>query len=203
MRRGPPRKPAEKDLKLGNPSKRNKKALAAAAGTDAAAEPPPPGIEPPGYLPDQVKAIWRGYVTTAVGQRILKSGDLFALERLCTYWAEWRELSRSLQDRRTKSGFRLIETVERERYGSVTKLRAEAAYRLQLEQAIRQLEAQFGATPSARASVLADLANANDAPPTLPKVPGTGSANEKSASGVPPPPSSPIGTLGSGRQKLN
>ena len=197
MPRGPKRKPAELERRLGNPSKRRKSALAAAAA-DAA----PSDLPPPPHLAPGVADVWRGYVATTIGQTIIKAGDLFALERLCTYLYEWRQLTEALRDNRTKSGLRLTESYKRAGYGTIVKTRPEVGQRAHLEQAIRGLEAQFGGTPSSRATVMEKIMEAREAKkPPLPAPPGSQGATDGAAPNVPPPPSSPIGTLGS--RKLN
>ena len=192
MPRGPRKKPAELAMQLGNPSKRRVKPLKAAA----APSPSDHHTDPPAHLLPAIADLWRTYAATPIGHSILKSGDLFALERLCTYWWEWRSLTAALQDRRTTTGLRLTETVTRKGYGDVTKARPEAAHRATLEGMIRALESQFGATPSARATVLERLAEARD--PTRPNLPAPPGHADPSAvaSSLPPRPISPIGTIG-------
>ncbi|MEQ1694426.1 MAG: P27 family phage terminase small subunit, partial [Hyphomicrobiaceae bacterium] len=190
--RGPTRKPAEKDLKLGNPSKRNRRALEAAAApsqadtthTDAA--PSHAIIAAPSYLTPGVREVWDAYIATAIGQSIVKSGDLPALERYCTYVWEWRIHTAALHDKRRKSGLRTTETVKRERYGEVTKVRVEFQLRAQLEDKIRALEIQFGATPSARAAVMGKLAEIRDASrPPMAQAPGASKATPATHSAPP------------------
>lgn len=200
MRPGPKRKPAEKALRQGNPGKRKRKDLEAAAAPAPAAT-VPTIAPPPGLLPG-IAAVWRTYTQTPIGQLVVKAGDVFALERLCTYWYEWRELSKALQDSRTRTGLRLTEKVKRERYGTVSKVRPEALLRTQIEKDIRALEAKFGADPSSRAAVMQHLAEARDATkPAMSGAPGSAPRDDTTPDGVPPPPSSPIGALGA--RKLN
>lgn len=192
---GPKRKPAEKEHRLGNPSKRKRAAIDAAAAPSAT-----PELLPPAHLSDGVREVWNAYITTPIGQTIVKAGDLPALERLCTYTWEWRIMTAALQDKRCTSGLRLTHTSKRERYGTVTKIRPEFHLRAQLEDKIRQLEASFGANPSARAKVMHDLAETRDK--TRPQIPSPPQSPTVAAKSAPPPPSSPIGTIGS-RQRPN
>ena len=203
---GPAKKPAESKLRRGNPGKVNKRGLEAAVaagsvGSGAAAD-APLVIDPPPHLDPEIVEIWKWYTGTVVGQTVVRSGDVLALERLCTYYYQWRQCTQALRERRSKTGLRLTTTEKRKGYGDVTKVRPEAHHRATLESHIRALEAQFGATPSGRAAVMEKLAGVRDggAKPPLSDPPGSRPAKVLGeADGVPPPPSSPIGVLGGKR----
>lgn len=201
MTRGRLKKPAELAAKQGNPGRRSTRSLSAAlAGTVApaaqsdAAPPPPRGIS------EAAAEIWREYAPDLIARGVYKASDRGALKRLCQYQADWDALNEALMDGRCKGGMKLTETHDREYYGKVTKVRAEAIKRDDLERRIRDLETHFGMTPSSRASVLSRLAEVRDPRAPLASRPASAASNDAPTQ---TPPASPVGLLMARPAKMN
>ncbi len=187
MPRGRRRKPAELDIHLGNPSKRNRKALEAAAATGAASgdaasvspDIPPPPID----LSSRGLAIWAALYDYLNLRNQIKSGDAYALSRLCELHDQRSDL---LARCRTRSGkFQPVYKTKTTTGATKYATRPEWIEARALLSAIVALEREFGLTPSARASVIGKLAEARDPerPPT-----GAPAARQSGPDHAPPPP---------------
>lgn len=201
MTRGRRKKPAELAAKQGNPGRRSSRALAAAlAGTVPTALPSDSAPPPPRGISEAAAEIWREYAPDLIDRGVYKASDRGALKRLCQYQADWDALNEALMDGRCKGGMKLTETHNRDYYGKVTKVRAEAAKRDDLERRIRDLETHFGMTPSSRASILSRLAEVRDPRAPLANRPAPGSSTDAPGQA---PPASPVGLLMSRPAKMN
>ncbi len=197
---GRPKKPADVQLKKGNPGKRKLAGLKAAAQALTVEDCRPqdgrttetsrPLIEPPAYLTTSAeRRIWDAVTPYLVARGVLKSTDTFVLARWCSNAALWLEMRSALRDERTKSGIRLIET-HRRKTGTVTRIRHEFTIQRMLATDMRADEAALGLSPSSRASLATRLANLSDRPIPI--------GEQGEPSNQPP---NPIGLLAS--KKLN
>lgn len=139
-KRGPPKQPsAIADLK-GNPGKRKKNR----------SEPQPETrddtLEPPATLPEAAQAQWRMIAPQLSEMGVFTHLDRDALEMYCTAYATWRDAQLQIQQ-----------------YGPLTKTKAgyvqQSPYMQIANKAFEQMKAlmrEFGMTPSARTSIVAD-----------------------------------------------
>lgn len=222
MARGPQRKPAEIEAKLGHPRKQQRKVRKLPAGYDAPSSETAPQsslsgsstatTSPPDALttaPADISPLavphWDHLAATLVARQVLRRTDVDALARYCEYSALWRAIRTALSDTRAASGLRVTYTT-RSKHGSMTRLRPEWKALLDVERELRLLGDRFGLTPTTRAALFARIADSRD-PEKPPQAPGLGSVAAPSdvpaaapdGAQLPPRPASPIGHLGRSR----
>lgn len=183
-------------LHLGNPSKRNRKALEAAAAADAAAASASDAPAPPLDLDDTALAIWRIVYTDLSARGQIKSSDHLALARYCNEFAEYIALLAILRDGRAKTGLRRTYKTRTTTGAEKHVIRPEYHMLRQVMTSLLALEKEFGLTSSARGTVLGKLAETKD--PTRPPIaarPQPPPTSDPSKPATPPAPASPIGIL--------
>lgn len=207
MARGRRQNSAELHLKLGNPSKRNRKALERAAAADdalpamdaqgeARGDPPilPAGLQPPAWLDDTARRAWFAIVPLIAPS--LKASDANVVARYCDVFSRWLAAREELRDGRTKGGMRMTYRSKTRDGGSREYIRPHYRILKDSEAEMRALEAVLPLTPSSRAGILGKLAEIQD--PVRPPVPSraAGVASADAGGTAPPrPPASPIGIL--------
>lgn len=184
--------PAERALKLGNPSKRNRKALEAAAAADQPPDttPSPATTDLPPGIVGAAAEHWHRLHDTLTRRHHLKLGDHRALARLCGLYADYDSLMALCRNRRG----RFSPTYKTKTTSGATKYAVRPEYRLakELLVAIVTLEREFGLTPSSRATVTQKTIEARD-PERPPTGPGQTHTNGGTGTGaVPQPPAPPL-----------
>lgn len=202
MPRGPVRKTAEMQLHLGNPSKRNRKALEAAAAVDSV----PPGAaalaptidipDPPLDLCEAGLGHWRRLYTQMTDRGLLRETDHYALARYCDDLVLYHALRYTLRDGRAKNGIRTTYKTRTTTGADKVAHRPEYGQLMQLRPGLVTLERELGLTPSARGTVTGKLAEAKDpVRPPLGARPMQPHPADPSKPQPPPAPASPVGIL--------
>lgn len=183
-------------LHLGNPSKRNRRALETAAADHASAPPADDIPAPPLDLDDTAIAHWRHLYAYLSGRNQLKTGDHYALARYCDGLAMYQALRAILRDARTRTGLRATYETRTTTGARKQAIRPEFQLLAQIKPSLLALERELGLTPSARGTVTGKLAEAKDQtrPPIAPK---PSPPPQPGAPATPPPPASPISILAS------
>lgn len=202
MSRGPVRKTAEMQLHLGNPSKRNRKALEAAAAvaspsSDEASLSPAVDIPvPPLDLCDAGLVHWRRLYTLMTDRGLLRDSDHYALARYADNLVLYHALRYVLRDGRATTGIRTTYKTKTTIGADKLAVRPEYGQLMQVQPVLANLERELGLTPSARGTVTGKLAEAKDpVRPPLGARPMQPHPADPSKPQPPPPPASPVGIL--------
>ena len=139
-RRGPRPIPTQLKILRGNPGKQRL--------NNAEPAPPSSGIVMPPHLGEVAAARWRELLPMLEGVRVMTRADVEALARYCDTWEWWLAVREKLK----KEG----DTYPILNDGGEVKYiaqRPEVSIAHKLAQQLRQLEADFGLSPAARASL--------------------------------------------------
>ena len=150
-------------------------------------EPEPPVLselpEPPSWLPDKAKDVWRSRIDTFFTMKLVTAADLDAFGRWCDLFSQFSELSTFLSERGLTYGvydslpkLNKDGTPQRDEEGNLIlerqlkqmKVFPQARLYQQLATQLRMIEAGFGMNPASRTKINTNVIKAPNQPRSNP-----------------------------------